>query len=495
MKVLLRSIWVLAALGASVRAEVRLPALVSDHMVLQRNKRVPIWGWADPGEKVSVRIAGQTAHGVTDEKGRWVVRIGPLDTRAAPLEMTVTGRNTITVKDILVGDVWICAGQSNMEMRLGSNADAKRECAAADYPRIRLCRLPHAWTADGPKQDAPGARWQACSPASARHFSAVGYFFGRHLHQALKIPIGLIDNSKGGSPAESWTNPADMKDQPAYKGVFARWRRLLAEYDKATDEQKATHRFKRFSPASHLRPGVLWNGMVAPLMPYAIKGTIWYQGEANLGRAYEYRTIFPAMVRSWRKAWGQGDFAFLFVQLPNFGKRTGDPNERSSWPEMREAQTMALDLPHTAMAVRIDGPVDIDYHPKDKRPFGHRLALAALGPVYGQPIVYSGPTFESMTVEDSAVRVRFKHAGVGLVAKGGPLKGFAIAGADKDFHWADARIDGHTVVLTSDAVPKPVAVRYAYAANPACNLYNKEGLPGAPFRTDQWTHWTRRTRR
>jgi len=252
---------------------------------------------------------------------------------------------------------------------------------------------------------------------------------------------------------------------------------------------------QRYAPTSHQRPGVLWNGMVAPLVPLAITGVIWYQGEANLGRAYEYRDTFPAMIRSWRRAWQRDDLPFLFMQLPNFGKRTKNPNERTSWPLLREAQTMTLRLPHTAMAVRIDGPEDISYHPMDKEPFGQRLALAARGTVYGQDVVHSGPTYDSMTVEGPRVRVRFSHVGGGLVARGGSLRGFAVAGEDKVFHWAEATIDGDTVALTCPDVARPVAVRYAFSANPVCNLYSKAGLPAVPFRTDPWTQWGQRRRR
>ena len=489
------SLLALAVASTWAHAAVRLPAVFSDHMMLQRDMPVPIWGWADAGETVTVRVAGQSTTVAADPRGRWMVRLKPLSVAKTPLTMTVVGTNTITVKDILVGDVWVCSGQSNMEMRLGSVADRKRHLAAAVYPNIRLCLIPDKWLVDGPRDDTPGARWQACMPQSAKRFSAVGYFFGRDLHQALHVPIGLIDNAKGGSPTESWTHPADMKGNPIYKPTLDRWEKWLAEYAKASKDQRAKHPMRRNAPTSHKRPGVLWNGMVAPLVPLAVKGVIWYQGEANLGRPYEYRTTFPAMIDSWRRAWQRDDLPFLFVQLPNHGKRTNNPNEHTSWPLLREAQTMTLRLPQTAMAVRIDGPEDIDYHPRNKEPFGRRLALAARGTVYGQDVVYSGPTYDRMTVEGQRVRVRFRHVGGGLVARDGPLAGFAVAGEHKVFHWAKATIDGDTVVLTCPDVARPVAVRYAFSANPVCNLYNKAGLPAVPFRTDQWTQWGKRRRR
>jgi len=500
---------------ADVRAEVRLPTFFSESMVLQHGTDVPIWGWADAGQKVTVTFAGQTVSATADGKGKWLVRLKPLAVSDRPQQLTVTGGNRITVTDVLVGDVWICSGQSNMEMRMHPNIVGGAEAIAmANHPNLRLCRIPKTWTVEGPKSDAPGAKWQACTPKSIRGLSAVGYFFSKELHEKLKIPVGLIDNSKGGSPTESWTNPADMAGNPAYDDVRAFWKKHLAVWPEAKKKfdkdmaayKKALAAFKTkqgprprypytpFGPEDHRRPTALWNGMVAPLVPVAIKGVIWYQGEANSGYGYEYRTTFPNMIRSWRKAWGQGDFPFLFVQLPNFMKRTGDPNERGSWAELREAQAMTLSLPATAMAVTIDVGEEKDIHPRDKAPVGHRLALAALANVYGKKIVWSGPVLELMTVDGDKARLHFTHVGGGLVAKGGPLKGFAVAGKDKVFHWATSTIDGATVVLQCDKVAEPVAVRYAFNNNPECNLYNKEGLPARPFRTDQWTHHTKHKR-
>jgi len=500
------------ALTATAQAEVKLPAIFGDSMVLQREMPVPVWGWAKPGEKVTVSFAGQTVSATADAKGKWTVRLEPLKVSAEPSEMTVKGTNTVTLKDILVGEVWICCGQSNMQHSLRAVTNAEQEVAAADYPNIRLFRMQDTWTPDGPQPDCKG-QWQACTPKSARGFSGVGYFFGRDLHKELKVPIGLVDNAVNGSVPESWMTPAALNADKDLKRILTHWDKLIADYpeakkqydrklaewEKAAADAKAAgkpaprRRFRQpMDPASHKRPNTLYNGMIAPIVPLAVKGIAWYQGEHSAHWAYLYRKLFPGMMACWRKLWGRDDLPFMFVQLPNYAPRQKDPNERSGWAELREAQLMALSVPNTAMAVTIDVGEARSIHPANKKPVGQRLALAALATVYGRKIVYSGPIFEKMSVEGDKVRVNFTHTGGGLVAKGaGPVKGFVIAGEDKTFHWAEAKIDGDTVLVWSKDVPKPLAVRYAYAHNPECNLCNKEGLPASPFRTDQWTHWTK----
>jgi len=469
-------------------AAVKLPAVIGDHMVLQRDMKVPIWGTADPGEKVTVTLGDRQAVATADADGRWMVRLDPLKA-GGPFEMTVAGSNRITLKDILVGEVWVCSGQSNMAMQVKTAANAHQEIAAANYPDIRLFTVARL-VAAAPQSDTKGT-WVACSPQTVGDFSAAAYYFGRHLHKELNVPIGLIHTSWGGTPAEAWTSRATLEADPDLKAIVDRWDQELANARKAgsaAGNQQSAPKGRKAGgdlAGSTDRPSSLYNGMIQPLIPYAIRGAIWYQGEANAGRAYQYRKLFPAMIQDWRKAWGQGDFPFLFVQLANYQPRKPEPAD-SAWAELREAQTMTLSLPKTGMAVIIDIGEGDNIHPKNKQDVGKRLALAALAIAYGRDIPYSGPMYDSMKIEGDKVRLTFRHVNGGLVAKGGVLKGFAIAGDDRKFVWADAKIDGDTVVVHSDKVAKPKAVRYAWADNPECNLYNKAGLPASPFRTDDW---------
>jgi sialate O-acetylesterase len=319
----------------------------------------------------------------------------------------------------------------------------------------------------------------------------VGYFFGRELHQKLNVPVGLIHTSWGGTAAEVWTSKRVIDSTEGLKPMAEAYPKKLEAYEKqvAANQEAAAKAKAENKPGPKsihpTLPALLYNGMIANVLPYGIKGAIWYQGESNAGRAKEYQTLFPAMIKNWREDWGQGEFPFGFVQLANFMARKEQPTD-SSWAELREAQTMTLSLPKTGMAVIIDIGEAKDIHPKNKQDVGKRLALWAQSQVYGKDIVYSGPIYASMKVEDSKVRVSFKHVGTGLEAKGGKLSGFAVAGEDRTFVWADAVIDGQTVLVSSDKVAKPVAVRYAWADNPDCNLYNKEGLPASPFRSDDW---------
>ncbi|UCF14994.1 MAG: hypothetical protein JSW59_16420, partial [Phycisphaerales bacterium] len=348
--------------------------------------------------------------------------------------------------------------------------------------------------------------WSLCSPESVPGFSAVGYFFGRELHKELNVPIGLVHTSWGGTPAEAWTRREVLEAHDQFEPILARQADIIARYPQAYREyeqkleewNKAAEKAKADGEKPPRKPGAprgpdhphspagLYNGMISPLVPYGIQGAIWYQGESNAGRAYQYRRLFPAMIKNWRKDWRQGNFPFLFVQLANFRATKEEPDE-SNWAELREAQSMTLSLPNTGMATIIDIGDANDIHPRNKQDVGKRLALWALAETYKKNLVYSGPIYESMKVESGKIRLSFDHVGSGLVARGGEaLTGFAIAGADRKFVWADARIDGNTVVVGSDDVDKPVAVRYAWADNPVCNLYNKENLPASPFRTDDW---------
>ena len=486
-----------------VCAEIALPSVIGDHMVLQQGKKAPIWGWASPGEAVTVTMGGKSLSTEACAKGRWKVVLGRLKA-GGPYTMTIAGpNNTITVNDILVGEVWVCSGQSNMQWPVSASRDADQEIAAADYPEIRLFSVERK-VAETPQEECTAA-WSVCTPETVPAFSAVGYFFGRELYQALGVPVGLVHTSWGGTPSEAWTSLPALESDPAAKPLLAYWDKVLADwpetkktYDAQVDAWKAQvekakaagkdaprkPRMPR-NPEHPHRPASLYNAMINPLRPFAIQGAIWYQGESNAGRAFQYRSLFPLMIEDWRAAWGQGDFSFYFVQLANFRERQAEPVE-DAWAELREAQTMTLALKNTGMAVIIDIGEAGNIHPKNKQDVGKRLALNALAKDYGKRIPYSGPMYRSMRRKGNAIVLSFKHAKGGLVAKGGALKGFAIAGANRKFVWADATIKGKKVVVQSDVVSDPVAVRYAWGTNPACNLYNGADLPASPFRTDDW---------
>ncbi len=627
-----------------------LPALFSDHMVLQRDCRVPVWGTASTGAPITVSIAGRSVRAKAGPDGRWSVRLAPL-AAGGPHELRVTAADTLVVlHDVMVGEVWLASGQSNMEMTVdgwGKVLNFEAEVAAADQPDIRLFHVPNR-VAYAPRLDLPGVSWQRCSPATVREFSAVAYFFGRHLQRELHVPVGLVQATWGGTEVESWTRAGALQrfpefakplqavgeratgDTDAWRAEFQRataaWFAAIPKGDRgsvatppwsdpAVDDrdwspmtlptgwENAGHPdldgvvwFRRHvdvpaswsgrdltlqlgriddvdttyfdgvavghdsvynrprvytvpgrlvTPGPHViavrvydwigggglwgdaemmklaasasdsialagpwlhrvsldlaelgprprdpddphQPGVLANGMIAPLAPYAIRGAIWYQGEANVARAEQYRELFPAMIRDWRAWWGQGPFPFLFVQLAGFLDPPKEPGE-SDWAELREAQAMALATPNTGMAVAIDIGDAKDIHPRNKQEVGRRLALVALDQVYGNGGVSSGPRFRSMRVEGRSLRLRFDHTARGLKARTGAAPhGFAVAGEDKVFHWAEARIAGDEVELTCDAVQHPVAARYGWAANPECDLEGGTGLPASPFRTDRW---------
>ncbi len=476
-----------------VHGEVAVPPLFSDHMVVQQGIKVAVWGTAGAGEQVTVKLKDRQATTTAGPDGRWRVDLAPL-TAGGPFELTVAGSNTLTFRDVLVGEVWVCSGQSNMQWPVDRSLNAEQEIAAADFPRIRLFSVTQT-IAEKPRDDVSGT-WRACSAETVPQFSAVAYYFGRELHKSLDVPVGLIQAAWGGTPAETWTSLATLEADPNLRTILTRGEEPATRPAArgARGQARPGDQARQSAPAPGgtrskpvpKKPAVLYNGMIHPLIPYGIAGAIWYQGEANAGRAYQYRTLFPAMIRDWRKNWGQGDFPFLFVQLANYQASKPEPGE-SSWAELREAQLMTLSLPKTGMAVTIDiGEAD-NIHPKNKQDVGRRLMLAALAVAHGKKVAFSGPVMESSSVAGDSVRIRFKHAEGGLVAKGGEtLKGFAVAGEDRKFVWAEARIDGDSVVVRSDKVTKPVAVRYAWADNPECNLCNKAGLPASPFRTDDW---------
>ncbi len=491
----------------SLVADVRLPAVFTDNGVLQRDMRVPVWGWAEQGEQVTVKIGEQSKTATPDAKtGKWTVKLDPLPA-GGPHTLTVSGKNTITLKNVLVGEVWICSGQSNMQMSVRGVRGAREEIAAANYPKIRLISVPTRASAT-PREDFNG-RWVECSPETVGGFSAAGYFFGRELLKNLEVPIGLINCSYGGSSCETWVNRSALEAEPSLKPMLDRYNRELAAFSDGTAKANYEKQLAKWKTAvadaqaagkqapkapsrpadpraNNQFPANLYNAMLYPVLPYGIRGAIWYQGESNAGRAYQYRTLFPTLIKSWRAEWQEGEFPFYFVQLANYMAARPEPSD-SAWAELREAQSLTLKVPATGQAVIIDIGDARDIHPKNKQDVGKRLALWALAKTYGKDVVYSGPIYKSCEIQGDKVVLSFDSLGGGLVAKGGePLKGFAIAGSDKKFVWADARIEGDKVSVSSPQVKSPAAVRYAWADNPDCNLYNKADLPASPFRTDDW---------
>jgi sialate O-acetylesterase len=460
-------------------AEVKLPAIFSDHMVLQQGMELPFWGTADPNEEVTVTVAGKSATTKANDQGQWSATAPAVEV-FGPVAVRVAGKNTLEFRDVLIGDVWLCSGQSNMEWSIEHSGNPQAELAAANYPEMRFVQVPKVPSTQ-PLTDSRNP-WTVVTSENVQGLtggggkfgqgglSAVGYYFGRELHHRLQRPIGLIHCTWGGTICEAWTSEATLRNDGEYTEILARAATANADPNKAGDPNRAS---------------VLYNGMIAPIRRFAIKGAIWYQGESNAGRAYQYRKLFPAMIADWRKQWGQGDFPFFYVQLSAWMKRHDQPTE-SAWAELREAQMLTLMTPKTGMAVTIDIGDAIDIHPKNKQDVGKRLALNALSVAYGQNVVAAGPLYRSMTVEGNKIRIQFHHVGGGLTVKGEKLIGFAICGADKKFVWADAAIEGDSVLVSSPEVAQPIAVRYAWADNPACNLYNVEGLPASPFRTDSF---------
>jgi sialate O-acetylesterase len=628
----------------SAIANVRLPKIFSSNMVLQQGIEIPVWGWADRGERVVVAFNGQTVRTRADKEGKWQVKL-PEQDYGGPHNLIIKGKNTVEMKNVMVGEVWICSGQSNMEWRVDNSNNAEEEVASAKYPNIRLFTVPKA-VAQFPKDDISDGEWMECSPETVAGFSAVGYFFGRDLHQELNVPVGLIHTSWGGTVAETWISPGTISNDPDFreklielqqmdldsyrkarldqirellggeipnedkgmvdgKPIWAgldysdgHWRSIktpmywenqgyididgigwyrkeiklneeqtnanltlhLGKVDdsditfingieigrtegKYDEDRIYTIDKKYLKPGSNIivvrvqdtggnggiwgdpenqflaignekmdisgdwkfriakaevgavnvgpnsYPTLLFNAMINPLIPFGIKGAIWYQGESNAGRAKQYQRIFPALINDWRNHWQQGDFPFLFVSLANYMQPPQEPGE-SEWAELREAQTKTLSLPNTGMALAIDIGEANDIHPRNKQDVGKRLALNAFKIAYGKDVVHSGPMYESVAFKDGKAYVSFAETGSGLEVKDryGYLKGFTVAGRDRKFHWAKAElVDDKTVVVYSEEVPDPVSVRYGWANNPDdVNLYNKEGLPANPFRTDDW---------
>ncbi|MBX6312611.1 MAG: sialate O-acetylesterase [Isosphaeraceae bacterium] len=500
------SVVLLAVSGPQARGDVKLPALFGNHMVLQQGQKDRIWGWADPGEEVTVTIADQTKTAKADQDGKWTVTLDPLKA-GGPHALTIQGKNKVTLDDVLVGEVWLCSGQSNMQWPIAQAKDADLESLTADYPKIRLISVPQVGTQE-PQSDFKG-QWEVCTPETVKQFSAVGYFFGRQLHQTLGVPIGLIDDSWGGSACEAWVRRDLLEKDERYRPLMERWERLeknlaqaktdyqqrLDAYRAAAEKAKAEGKQPPRPPQNpeaqlrgNARPGNIYNGVLKPTIGYGLRGVIWYQGESNAGRAYQYRDLFPLMIQSWRDEWGIGDFPFYWVQLADFMAEKSEPSE-SAWAELREAQTMTLDrLPNTGQAVIIDLGEGKDIHPRNKQDVAKRLARWALARDYGIDVPYHSPQYKAMEKQNGKILLTFDHVGGGLqtfdVAE---PRGFAVAASDRKFVWAKARLIGKDKVeVWSDEVSDPVAVRYAWADNPVCNVYSKEGLPLTPFRTDDW---------
>lgn len=633
---------VLVVIAYTLRAEVTLPKIFGDNMVLQRDRAIVVWGWASAKEKITVQLNKQSVTVSAGKDGQWKVSLSP-EVAGGPYQLVVKGKNTITLSDVLIGDVWICSGQSNMEWVVRNSNNAAEEIKQAQYPTIRHFKVPNT-VASTPKNDLTGGSWKICTPENAGDFTAVGYFFARELVKELNVPIGLINTSWGGTHSETWTSREAFEGSDEFRNMIAsmprlnldsiarersatmqkhiedlqgslnvssteietwrqpasndrQWKKMhvpglweqqaLGDFDgivwlrrnftvapadagkEATlelgmiDDSDETYvngvkagstrgysekRIYRI-PAGMLKEGnnvvavrvedtgggggiygdesqvrivtgstsqslagdwsfrvealskraatvgpnsyptLLFNAMINPLLPYGIKGALWYQGESNAGRAYQYRKAFPLMITDWRKRWAQGDFPFYFVQLASFNASHGTSATGSTWAELREAQTMTLSLPNTGMAVTTDIGDANDIHPRNKQDVGKRLAALALARTYGKGGVDSGPVYKSMEVKGDRIIVTFSNTGGGLVAKDryGYLKGFEIAGADQKFQYAKAYVDGNTVVVYHDAVKAPVAVRFGWADEASDNnLYNKEGFPAVPFRTDTW---------
>ncbi|MGC4073006.1 MAG: sialate O-acetylesterase [Nibricoccus sp.] len=508
MQKLLQGILLGACLAIAAHADVTIASLFQDHAVLQRDQPVPVWGWAEPGEKVTVEFRGQSVITTTDAKGSWQVRLESMKASEEPAALIVRGKNTLTISDVLTGEVWLASGQSNMEFRVEQANAAATEIAAAKYPLIRHFDVPNL-VADSPKTSTAGS-WVVCSPETAGKFSAVAYYFARDLRKAANVPVGIINSTWGGTPVESWMSGTTLGSQPEFRAPLDRWQKTIAEYPQKKAEydaalpvwekadaaalangKPAQATFRKANPkprlprgpGHHWTPAGLYNGMIAPLVPYALNGAIWYQAESNADYPAEYTALFSAMINQWRAEWGR-EFPFYFVQIANFN---GTPADRTpgQWAWLRDAQAKTLALPATGMAVTIDIGTPADIHPRNKQDVGRRLALIARHELLGEKIEFSGPQFVRSETVGTSLRLTFTHAD-GLNSSRGAPADFVIAGEDRVFHPAEARIEGEAVVVTCAAVSKPVAVRYAWSNAPTATLRNGAGLPAAPFRSDDW---------
>ncbi|PQJ29197.1 sialate O-acetylesterase [Rubritalea profundi] len=470
---------ILGILTTSVTAEIKLGSLFQDHMVLQRNMPVPVWGWAEPGTALTVEFAHQKKTTTAGDDGKWMLKLDPLKANAHPQAMVVSddSGSTQTLNNILVGEVWICSGQSNMDWKMNQLGDRyDKEIAQANNPKLRLCVVSDIYAAA--PQQRNEKKWQACTPEQAREFSAVAFFFGTKLLSELDVPIGLVECARGGSPVEAWMSEKNLrKEFPEFNTKLDTFPAIIKKTGGVFDHRKKSKVFG----ITQITPSVLYNGYIHPLIPFAIRGVIWYQGESNVKRPEQYRKLFPAMIRQWRADWNQGDFPFYYVQIAPCGYKD------LSAAYLREAQMMALSVPNTGMAVTMDLGDEKNIHPPEKKPVGERLARIALAKDYGRNnLVYSGPSIKQSSIEKNSIRLTFDHVAGGLVSRDGkPLSHFTIAAKDQQFVEATAVIDGESIIVSSPAVPSPVAVRFAWGSADIPNLINKQGLPASSFRTDQ----------
>ena len=497
-------IWILLLLSSvSASTQVTLPAILSSHMVIQRDQPVHVWGTAAPGQPVAVSFRGESRGTEADPLGHWSVYLKP-GTAGGPFQLTVKGvpesgasaapEQPITLDDIMVGDVWVASGQSNMEFPLSRADTAAQDLPNSANPQIRLLMI-RKRASDYAMPDADTDGWKPSTPETAKEFSAVAWYFARDIASREHVTIGVIDATWGGTVGEAWVRLTALGEDASLAPIFVARGKMTDTAANAVAEEKDEQRqrdeakaagkpmpqFPWHPPLNSWGPGLLWNGMIAPLTPLPIRGVLWYQGESNsaLARVYSYDRVMRTLIEDWRRQWGVGDFPFLYVQISNFTS-----TQAEDWAELREQQVRTLEMRNTAMAVTIDIGNPADVHPTDKLDVGLRLARAARAITYGESVEYSGPMFRQATPEGGSIRVYFDHA-QGLMAKGGSVTGFEVAGRDGKYSAATATVEGATVVASSPAVPNPVRVRYGWANSPQCNLFNGEGLPASPFTSDK----------
>lgn len=470
-------------------------SIFGNNMVIQQGINPPIWGTAKPNQKLTISFADKVQKTRADKTGKWMVKL-PVMKAGGPFKMVISsGKDSIVYPSVFVGEVWLAGGQSNMQLLMTEVKNAGKEIADANYPSIRFFTV--GMNISHKPLNTVKGEWQTCTPENARKFSAVAYFFARELHQQKQVPVGIIASSWGASPAEAWTSGEALLTYPAFKDSILRYQQLQADWELLYTNYLAEKEAFKTLPAGSKKPPVLpleknypsalYNAMIDPLVPYGIKGIIWYQGENNDKRAIQYRSLFPLLINDWRTKWNNSNLPFVYVQLANHKVKIATPVFKDDWALLREAQLMTLKVPNTGMAVTVDIGEYNNIHPKNKQDVGKRLFLAANHLAYNNTTdTYSGPIYQSINITGSEAEISFTHIGKGLVIKGDTLTGFAIAGADKKFYWANAKVKGDKVIVSSPMVANAVAVRYAWASNPDALFYNLDGLPASPFRTDDW---------
>lgn len=485
-------------------ADVELPQIFSDHMVLQQEQHNPIWGKATPGENIAISFNNKQYETTANAQGDWRVKLAPAPA-GGPYQIEIQGQNSISFNDVLVGEVWLCSGQSNMEWKVKYINHGDIEVLSANFPDIRIASMPRVGVNE-PQFDI-NTQWQSTTPQTVGDFSSICYFYGRRLHQTLGVPIGLIKNSWGGTPIEAWIPRKELEQSKDYPELLAHWDKLAAKFDPEVYQQQLTEyksntkawiaagkpknqkpRGPRNVVGGGHRPASIFNGVVNPTVGYGIRGVIWYQGETNSKRGYQYRSLFPLLIKTWRERWGQGEFPFYWAQLADFKKEVTTPSKYSQWAELREAQTMTLSIPNTGQAVLIDLGEGRNIHPGKKQDVAHRLVRHPLAKIYGYPLTADSPMYRSMATKNSQIIITLDNVTRQLYSYDThSVQGFYIAGKDQRFVAANAKIIGkNKIAVYSDDVQNPVAVRYGWEDNPVVNLYDKGGLPVTPFRTDDW---------